>query len=244
MVERREESKTRQRTQGKSASVYEQEPRDRRYEDRMDKALREQAVRIKHKAHLIDYRITSAESMTSGRVFSTLTSVPGGRNSTETGAIIAYSDDAKAEMLDVPQSILKDPRYGAVSGPSAKYMALHALENTDADIAVAVTGFAGQSLGGYKFPKPAGTVFIAVAFFNKTQEQNAADHMPVVIAREFHLDGKNREKDILDAKQLALDALEETLDREINSRNITVGREFRRKARARFYANSAISMTP
>jgi nicotinamide-nucleotide amidase len=57
-------------------------------------------------------------------------------------------------------------RYGAVSAPVAIQMATDVLKAACADIAVAVTGFAGP--GGGTESCPVGTVYISVATKNKT----------------------------------------------------------------------------
>ncbi len=60
------------------------------------------------------------------------------------------------DMLGVNAETLKN--FGAVSEQTALEMAEGALQHSDADIAIAVTGIAGP--GGGTVQKPVGTVFI------------------------------------------------------------------------------------
>ncbi|MBI1981706.1 MAG: nicotinamide-nucleotide amidohydrolase family protein [Methylocystis sp.] len=66
---------------------------------------------------------------------------------------------AKREMLSVPGELIA--AYGAVSAEVARAMALGAIENSVADVAVAVTGVAGP--GGGSAEKPVGLVHFACA---------------------------------------------------------------------------------
>src|SRR5262249_61547846 len=69
-------------------------------------------------------------------------------------AFVTSSNEAKQAMLGVPVRTLE--RYGAVSRQTASAMARGALANSDADIAVAITGVAGP--GGGTAKKPVGLV--------------------------------------------------------------------------------------
>ena len=105
-----------------------------------------------------DIRIATAESLTGGGVGRVLTMVPGS-SAYFVGGIIAYSNDAKASLLGVPQGVLDSP--GAVSEPCARAMAEGARRAFDATFAVATTGIAGPD--GATERKPLGLVYIAVA---------------------------------------------------------------------------------
>lgn len=75
------------------------------------------------------------------------------------GGFIAYSNEMKVDMLDIPESVLSD--HGAVSRETAELMAVSAKERTGASIGISTTGAAGpDGLEG----KPPGTVFIALAY--------------------------------------------------------------------------------
>lgn len=102
--------------------------------------------------------IATAESCTGGWIAQVITDVPGSSAWFDRG-FVTYSNDAKEQMLRVsPQTLVK---FGAVSAETATQMAAGALDYSDADMTVAVTGIAGPS-GGTP-DKPVGTVFIAWA---------------------------------------------------------------------------------
>ena len=101
-------------------------------------------------------RLASAESCTGGLVASTCTAIPGSSEWFEC-AFVTYRIAAKQRLLGVSDDTLR--RWGAVSEPTAKEMALGALRHCDADIAVSVTGVAGPS--GGDVANPVGTVWFA-----------------------------------------------------------------------------------
>ncbi len=86
--------------------------------------------------------LATAESCTGGLIGATLTDVEGYSHAFERGFIV-YSEAAKAELLAVPRALID--RCGAVSRPVALAMAEGALARSGADIALAVTGFAGKA---------------------------------------------------------------------------------------------------
>jgi nicotinamide-nucleotide amidase len=105
----------------------------------------EQAVeRILRRACDAELRLATAESCTGGLLASLLTDVDGCSHAFER-AFIVYTDEAKREMLGVGADLLE--RHGAVSQPVARAMAEGALARSRADIAIAVTGFAGPTKG-------------------------------------------------------------------------------------------------
>jgi nicotinamide-nucleotide amidase len=103
-------------------------------------------------------RLALAESCTGGLVTSRLTDVPGSSDYVDRG-VIAYSNRAKVDLLDVPEDLIA--AHGAVSEPVAVAMAVGVRRLSGADIGVGVTGIAGP--GGGTEAKPVGTVAIAVA---------------------------------------------------------------------------------
>lgn len=107
-------------------------------------------------------KIATAESCTGGLIAGLLTEIPGSSATVERGFIV-YSNRAKEEMLGVPGDLIADA--GAVSEPVVRAMAEGALEESRANLAVAVTGVAGPT-GGTAL-KPVGLVHIAVARENK-----------------------------------------------------------------------------
>lgn len=103
-------------------------------------------------------RIATAESCTAGMVAARLTDRPGSSDYVS-GGVVAYSNDAKAELLGVDPALIE--AHGAVSEPVAEAMAAGALRRFSADTAVAITGIAGP--GGGTAEKPVGTVCFTVA---------------------------------------------------------------------------------
>ena len=100
-------------------------------------------ARIHHVLKLLsghDLTVATAESCTGGLLSSMLTDVDGYGRVFERG-FVTYAEAAKTELLGVAQEILKSQ--GAVSKAAAVAMAQGALARSRADIAIAVTGFAG-----------------------------------------------------------------------------------------------------
>lgn len=104
------------------------------------------------------WRLVTAESCTGGLVAARLTDVAGSSDWFE-GAFVTYRLSAKTRMVGVPSATLS--RWGAVSEPTARAMAEGALEHSDADLSVAITGVAGP--GGGEPHTPVGTVWFAWA---------------------------------------------------------------------------------
>ena len=108
------------------------------------------------------FRIALAESCTGGLVCQHLTNIPGSSFWFDRG-FVTYSDESKIELLKVSQDTLL--KFGAVSKEVASEMALGALNESHAQIALSITGIAGPSGGSIE--KPVGTVFFAIAYQNK-----------------------------------------------------------------------------
>jgi len=85
--------------------------------------------------------LATAESCTGGLLGSLLTDVQGASHAFERGFIV-YTNEAKSELLGVPAALIEEE--GAVSKAVAIAMAEGALDHSRADIALAVTGFAGK----------------------------------------------------------------------------------------------------
>ena len=100
----------------------------------------------------------TAESCTGGLVAGAITDIAGSSEWFDRG-YVTYSDEAKIAMLHVPPATLAE--HGAVSEPTARAMAIGALAQSRANVAVAITGIAGP--GGAVPGKPVGTVCFAWA---------------------------------------------------------------------------------
>ncbi|HEY0444720.1 MAG TPA: CinA family protein [Candidatus Limnocylindrales bacterium] len=102
--------------------------------------------------------VATAESCTGGLVASLITDVSGSSGYFR-GAIVAYADETKRDVLAVPAAMLA--AHGAVSAQVARAMALGARDRLTVDLAVSVTGIAGP--GGGSDEKPVGLTYIAAA---------------------------------------------------------------------------------
>jgi nicotinamide-nucleotide amidase len=102
-------------------------------------------------------RIAIAESCTGGLVTSRLTDIAGSSCYVDR-AVVCYSNEAKIELLDVPEPLIAE--HGAVSEEVALAMATGVRNRSRTEIGVGVTGIAGPQGGTTK--KPVGTVALAV----------------------------------------------------------------------------------
>lgn len=104
----------------------------------------------------------TAESCTGGWVGQVVTSVPGSSHWFDRG-FITYTNNSKRELLGVSTDVLA--RFGAVSEQTARAMAEGALDRSNAQVSLAITGIAGP--GGGTPDKPVGTVCFAWAGENR-----------------------------------------------------------------------------
>ena len=102
-------------------------------------------------------KIATAESCTGGMISAALTDIAGSSDVFERG-FVTYSNEAKQDMLSVQADTLA--AHGAVSEQVAAEMAMGAVNASNADIAVSVTGIAGP--GGSEH-KPEGRVCFGLA---------------------------------------------------------------------------------
>jgi nicotinamide-nucleotide amidase len=98
------------------------------------------AARVLDLADDRDWRIATAESCTGGLLASLLTDVEGKSSAFERG-FVTYSVEAKCELLHLARDMVE--RCHAVSENVAVAMAEGALKASHAQVAVAITGFAG-----------------------------------------------------------------------------------------------------
>ncbi|HEY7038619.1 MAG TPA: nicotinamide-nucleotide amidohydrolase family protein [Methylomirabilota bacterium] len=141
--------------------------------------------------------VSMAESCTGGLVGHRLTNIAGSSRYVERGVIV-YSNEAKQQLLGVPEAMLRE--HGAVSAPVAEAMAGGICRISGSPCGIAVTGIAGPD-GGTP-TKPVGTVFIAAAV-------PGADG-PRITVRRFRFPG-GREAVKWQSSQAALDLLRRAL---------------------------------
>jgi PncC family amidohydrolase len=120
--------------------------------------LVELARRVGDLSRTANKTIALGESCTGGLVGHLITEVPGA-SAYLRGGVVAYSDAAKASLLDVPMATVKE--HGAVSAQVAVAMASGARARFGADVGVAVTGISGPSGGSAQ--KPVGLTYVAIA---------------------------------------------------------------------------------
>lgn len=118
----------------------------------------ELAFQIGEKLKAKNWQLATAESCTGGLVGKYLTDIAGSSAWYDCG-LITYSNQAKMRLLQVPQSTLE--AYGAVSEQTAEAMTTGALKNSNAHIALSITGIAGPTGGSSE--KPVGMVCFAWA---------------------------------------------------------------------------------
>ena len=133
--------------------------------------------------------LSTAESCTGGNIAQLITSIAGSSDYFK-GSVVAYANEIKEQLLDVPQQVLAEN--GAVSEQTVLHMARGARRQFKTDYAIAVSGIAGP--GGGTAEKPVGTTWIAVATPTET------------IAQKF-LFGDHRGRNIRKASVAALNML-------------------------------------
>jgi nicotinamide-nucleotide amidase len=140
-------------------------------------------------------KLATAESCTGGGVAQAVTSVAGSSAWFERG-FVTYSNVSKQQMLDVSEATLA--QYGAVSEATVREMVAGALQHSEAQVALSVSGIAGPD-GGTP-DKPIGTVWFAWGIRNGA-----------TFARVHHLNGDRAEvraQSVRIALQGVLDLLE------------------------------------
>ncbi len=117
------------------------------------------------------WTVATAESCTGGMLAAALTDVPGSSSIFGSG-YVTYANQAKIEMLGVPEDLIA--HHGAVSREVAIAMAEGALAKSGATVSIAITGVAGP--GGGSAEKPVGLVWFGVA---------RAGNPPIAEAKNF-----------------------------------------------------------
>jgi nicotinamide-nucleotide amidase len=107
--------------------------------------LDEQAERLMHRVCDLELKLATAESCTGGMFAALMTDIEGCGHGFDRG-FITYTTEAKHDLLGIPREVLD--KNDAVSEVVAKAMAEGALQRSEADIALSVTGFAGPGEAG------------------------------------------------------------------------------------------------
>lgn len=144
-----------------------------------------------------DKTVATAESLTGGKIASTLVSVPGS-SAYFKGSFVTYSASMKVSVLGVSESTIE--QFTVVSEQVAREMAEKALAKAQTDYVIAVTGNAGPTKDNTD--KSLGDVYIAIASKEET------------ICQAFNF-GQPREKVINRTVNKALQILEEQLIKNI-----------------------------
>ena len=109
--------------------------------------------------------IATAESCTGGMVSAAITDIAGSSAIFDRG-FVTYTNTAKMQMLGVKAQTLAD--HGAVSEQVAAQMAAGAITQSDATLAVSITGIAGPSGSDHK---PEGRVCFGLAYRDEVTTQ-------------------------------------------------------------------------
>jgi nicotinamide-nucleotide amidase len=106
--------------------------------DHLDK----QAERLMHQLCGKKLKVATAESCTGGMLAALLTDIEGAGHGFDRG-FVTYTKDSKTELLGIEPDVLD--KNEAVSETVARAMAEGALQRSQADVALGVTGFAGPA---------------------------------------------------------------------------------------------------
>jgi nicotinamide-nucleotide amidase len=123
-------------------------------------------------------RLAIGESCTAGLLAARITDRPGS-SKYFAGGVVAYSNEAKTELLGVPAALIE--RHGAVSEQVAEALADGAVERFSADIGIGLTGIAGPDGGTEE--KPVGLVCFCV------KSRSGGEGEPEAIVRSVVLPG-------------------------------------------------------
>ncbi len=122
----------------------------------MNSELTELAQQVGLRLKESGLKLATAESCTGGWIAEAITAIAGSSEWFDRG-FITYSNEAKRDMLGVCEATIA--AHGAVSEEVVREMVAGALYNSNAEVAVSVSGIAGP--GGATELKPVGTVWMA-----------------------------------------------------------------------------------
>lgn len=122
-----------------------------------DRCVIDVAARVHLLLRASGHTISSAESLTGGRLAVKLTETPGA-SETFLGGVVTYATELKHSLLEVSDEVIEE--HGVVSAECARAMAVGVRKLTGATYGVSTTGVAGP---GEQEGKPAGTVFVGLS---------------------------------------------------------------------------------
>ena len=114
--------------------------------------------------------LVTAESCTGGLLSSLLTQEAGSSKWFDRG-FVTYSNNSKIDSLGVKGETLEN--FGAVSQEVANEMSKGALNNSEANMGISITGIAGPE--GGSLAKPVGTVYFSIANQKKVILEHKSD---------------------------------------------------------------------
>jgi nicotinamide-nucleotide amidase len=144
----------------------------------IDRKLVERAVEALDRVKTADLKVVTAESCTGGLVATVLSAAPGAAEHLD-GGFVTYTPEQKCRSLKLDEKLLA--KFGSVSAEVAQAMVRGALDCSQADIAVSVTGVAGPDPD--ERGNPVGLVYLACA---------RKGGKCVVLKREFGNIGRSR----------------------------------------------------
>ena len=158
--------------------------------------LDEHAERLMRRLRDRQLTVATAESCTGGMLAALLTDIEGAGHGFDRG-FVTYTKHAKHDLLGIDRDVLD--RNDGVSEVVARAMAEGALERSNADIAIGVTGFAGPAGDGCE----EGLVHFALARRNGTTRH-----------REEHFGAIGRGAVRVKSLKVMLEMLEQALEAE------------------------------
>jgi nicotinamide-nucleotide amidase len=168
-------------------------------------ALARQAIDVLKKLRAKNLAVATAESCTGGLLASLLTDQEGYGHCFDRG-FVTYTERAKNDLLGV--SAVEIARHDAVSAAVARAMAKGALARSDADLALAITGFAGPAGQNDEV----GLVHLACATSDEP-----------VVHRECHFGDLSRERIRYLAVERSLEMIDDATGQMPMKRNAQVG---------------------
>jgi len=135
-----------------------------------EKTVQELAQVLGEKLTQAGLVVATAESCTGGGVAYAITEISGSSQWFDR-SFITYSNGAKTQMLGIDDTLIH--QFGAVSEQVVEQMAMAAVKNSDADIAVAISGIAGPE--GGTLEKPVGTV--CISWYNAHSGSKTASYL-------------------------------------------------------------------